>query len=59
MQNINGKLIKLIYLNFHPLEVASHYHDPQLQVGENYLNLINLQSTFANPTHFVSNISLI
>ena len=23
--------------HFHPLEVASRYRDPQLQVGENYL----------------------
>ena len=27
----------LIYLNFHPLEVVSRYHDPQLQAAENYL----------------------
>ena len=27
---------KLVYLNFHPLEVVSRYPDPQLQVGENY-----------------------
>ena len=26
----------LSYLYFHPLEVVSHYRDPQLQVGENY-----------------------
>ena len=23
--------VKLIYLNFHPLEVVSRYHDPQLE----------------------------
>ena len=28
---------RLIYLNFHPLEVVSRYRDPQLQVSENYL----------------------
>ena len=27
---------KLIYLNFHQLEVVSRYRDTQLQVGENY-----------------------
>ena len=30
---------KLIYLNFHPLEVVSRYRDPQLQVAENYYDL--------------------
>ena len=35
---------KLIYLNFHPLEVASRYRDPQLQVGENYSYLFNLRT---------------
>ena len=29
---INPYLAKLIYLNFHPLEVVSRYRDPQLQV---------------------------
>ena len=27
---------KVIYLNFHQLEVVSRYRDPQLQVGENH-----------------------
>ena len=31
-----------LYLNFHSLEVVSRYRDPQLQVGENYLYLLNL-----------------
>ena len=26
---------RLVYLNFHPLQVVSRYRDPQLQVGEN------------------------
>ena len=26
---------KLIYLNFHPPELVSHYRDPQLQMAEN------------------------
>ena len=35
---------KVIYLNFHPLEFVSHYHDPQLQVSENYSYLFNLST---------------
>ena len=35
-------------LNFHPLEVASRYRDPQLQVAENYLYLFNLRQKIAN-----------
>ena len=35
---------ELIYLNFHPLEVVSRYRDPQLQVAENYANLVNLMT---------------
>ena len=33
---------KLIYLNFHKLEVVSRFRDPQLQVGEHYSYLFNL-----------------
>ena len=40
--NINPCPAKVIYLNFHPLEVASRYRDPQLQVGENYPYVVNL-----------------
>ena len=36
---------KLIYLNFHPLEVASRFRDPQPQVVENYSYLFNLTFT--------------
>ena len=35
---------KLIYLNFHPLDVVSRYRDPQLQVGENYWYWFSLRS---------------
>ena len=31
---------KLIYLNFHPLDVVSRYRDPQLQVGEKILIVV-------------------
>ena len=33
---------KLSILNSHPLEVVSHYRDPQLQVVENHSYLFNL-----------------
>ena len=49
---INPYPAKLMYLNFHPLEVVSRYRDPQLQVGENFLCLFNLSTTFC--THFIS-----
>ena len=39
---INPYPAKLIYFNFHPLEVVSRYRDPQLKVGENYWYLNNL-----------------
>ena len=35
--------VRLIYLDFQPLEVVSHYHDPQPQVIENYLESKHLQ----------------
>ena len=45
----NPRPAKLIYLNFHPLEVVSRYRDPQLQVDENYLNICLIwNQTFAN-----------
>ena len=43
MKHINTYPAKVIYLNFHPLEVVSRYRDPQLQVDENYY-LFNLKS---------------
>ena len=38
---LNPYPAKLIYLNFHPLEIVSRYRDPQLQVAENYSYLFN------------------
>ena len=35
---------KLVYLNFHTLEVVSRYRDPQPQAAENYSYLFNLRS---------------
>ena len=57
---INPFPAKLSYLNFHPLEVVSRYHDPQLQVVENVFNLTPniFKSLFLN-THFVPNNSVL
>ena len=38
----NPYLAKLIYLNFHPLQVVSRYRDPQLQMDEYYPYFFNL-----------------
>ena len=54
---------KLMYFNFHPLEVVSRYRDPQLQVAENYLYICLLWAhIFANrdvQTHISSPITVI
>ena len=42
--SVNPDPATLIYLNFHPLEVALRYRDPQPQVGENYSHLFNLRA---------------
>ena len=36
----NPSTAKLFGINFHPLEVVSRWRDPQLQVSENYSDLI-------------------
>ena len=36
---LNPLTAKLFNLNFHPLEVASRWRDPQLQVSENNSDL--------------------
>ena len=41
--HVNPCPAKLIYLDFHPLEVVSRYRDPQPQVVENYSYLFNLR----------------
>ena len=43
--HINSLTGKLFNWNFHPLEVVSRWRDPQLQVGENYLDLTKWRST--------------
>ena len=52
---------ELIYLNFHPLEVVSRYRDPQLQVGENYSHLFNMDTNICKSwcldTHLIPNNS--
>ena len=56
---VNPYAPKSIYLNFHPLEVVSHYRDPQLQVGEIYSYLFNLKpsiyTSWCLNTHIVPN----
>ena len=44
-QRFNPLTAKLFNLNFHPLEVVSHWRDPQLQVSENYSDLTKWRST--------------
>ena len=50
---------KLIYLNFHPLEIVSRYRDLQLQVAEHYSYLFNLSTNICKSwcldTHFIYN----
>ena len=50
---------KIIHLNFQPLEVVSRYRDPQIQVGENYSYLFNLDTNIyklcCSDTHFAPN----
>ena len=61
IQFFNPYPAKLIYLNFHPLEVVSHYREPQLEVDGNYSHLFNLSSNIRNSscldTHFIPNNS--
>ena len=60
-KRVNPYPAKLIYLNFHPLEVVSRHRDPQLQVGENYSYLFNLRphicKSWCLDTHFIHNKS--
>ena len=42
-QEVNPYHAKVIYLNFHPLEVVRRGSDAQLQVGKNNLSLVNLR----------------
>ena len=46
---VHPRPAELIYFNFQPLEVVSRYRDPQPQVAENYLYLLNLSTLFENP----------
>ena len=57
---INPLTAKLFNLNFHLLEDVSRWHDPQLQVSENYLDLTKWRSTLFKScwlmSHFIFNI---
>ena len=46
LRNFNSYPAKIIYLNFHPLEVVSRYCDPQLQVAENYSYLLKFEHKY-------------
>ena len=43
IQGFNPYPAEFFYLNFPPLEVVSHYRDPQTQAIENYSYLFNLR----------------
>ena len=43
---INPLNAKLFNLNFHPLEVVSHWRDPHLQVSENYSDFTKWRSKY-------------
>ena len=51
---------KLIYFDFHPLEVVSRWRDPQLQVSENYLDLTKMEvndfKILLNNSRFIFNM---
>ena len=42
---INPLTAKLFNLNFHPLELVSRWHDPQLQVSENFSDFAKYRAT--------------
>ena len=46
--------VKLINLNFHPLEVVSRWRDSQLQVSENYSDLTKWSATLFKSCWFMS-----
>ena len=45
LKTLNPLTAKIFDLNFHPLEIASRWRDPQLQVSKNYSNLTKWRST--------------
>ena len=49
---------KLNNLNFYPLEVVTRYREPQLQVGENYANLYNLNQNIYQSIFFIAHLSI-
>ena len=55
----NPSPAKLIYSNFHPLEIVSRYRDPQLQVAENSSHFFNFCTNICKSwcldTHFIPN----
>ena len=57
---VNPLTAKLCNLNFHPLEVASRWRDPQLQMSEKYSDLTKWRSTVLKycwlMSHFIFNM---
>ena len=60
MQRVNYLTAKLFNLYFHSLEVMSRWRDPQLQVSENYSDLIKRRSIVFKywwlMSHFILNM---
>ena len=60
INHVNPLTAKSFNLNFHPLEVASRWRDPQLQVSENYSDLTKWRSTVFKycwlMSHFIFNM---
>ena len=59
MSEPNSFPAKLSHLNFHPLEVVSRQHDPQLEVVKKYSFSFNLRANICKScclnTHFIPN----
>ena len=55
---LNPLTAKLVNLNFHSLEVVSHWRDPQLKASENYSDLTKWRSFFSNLADLMSLLSL-
>ena len=57
--HFNPLTAKWFNWNFHPLEVVSRWRDPQLQVSENYSDLMKWSQLFSNRAEAVLNVVII
>ena len=57
-KQLHPSTAKLFNLNFHPLEVASRWRDPQLQVSENYSDWTKWRSTVIKYCWLIHTLSL-